>query len=461
LQAQEAWRDRMPNRTKQAISKALSVAPKSQEVRRLAKQVDQLERKTDALYERVRQELAAARFLEVNKALGEIESLRGDFAGLSKLKAISSQTGQDYDWSMHNAEKAIESGDLDKAEQLLKKAMATCPDAEFPKRLLGQIQRNKQQARDLIQQIGPLVETAEFEKVARLFAQSSKLWPSNPGLEANRSATKKTRKEFEILIALAKKAQNLGDLDKAIGNAKSALSLCPKSSEAERLIRTVKQDRSRARKQVHGAEALLRKAEFEAARESVREMHEKWPNFQEVQSLWAQIELTAESYHAAINATQQFFEQRKFGQALKECQRALDLCPESEARHLKNRIVSEQSQIAASKGRIRRVIMELLRIPIYLVYGIGCGISKLMSELLPFLGNVVRGSCGVIQGIARALCDLLSDHGLTILKVSFGLAIVAAVGYAAWWLFSDIANFCTVFVIGLLLYGVFHPSESS
>lgn len=460
MEAQEALLDRMTNQARQAIGKALTMAPRSQEFKELLKEIDQIEQNTNALFDRARQELTAAEFFEAKDTLEEIESFRADFAGLEELREEIKKTELDYGWAMCKAEEALNSHELDKAETLLKGAIIVCADAELPKHLLGQVQRDKQQTRELLERLELLLEAADFEKISGILDQVAKLWPSNPGLTNSRQAIKRMRQQFETFYAIAEEAQTQDDLDKALENATSALSICPKCSATARLICTIKRDRSYARKRVSEAEELLRKAEFESARDSLSEVHEKWPNFPDLKQIWSQIDPMAKEYHAAFDAARRCFKQKKLEQALSECQRALGLCPESIALQLKARIAAEKRRIEARKHRRRRVLMHFLKMPIYIAYGIGCGIVKLRFEFLPFLGSVARGVCRVIQRIASALYDFLCEYGLIMLKVSLALAIVAAVGYVVWWLFSDIANFCTVLVIGMLLYGVFHPSES-
>ncbi|MHC4165370.1 MAG: protein kinase domain-containing protein [Planctomycetota bacterium] len=461
MQAQEALDDRMTHQARQAVDKALTVAPRSQEYRELLKQIDQMEEKTNVLFDRARQELTAAKFSEAHDALEEIESLCTDFEGLSEFREQIKRAEKGYGWAMYKAEVTLDSRNLDKAETLLREAIMVCADAELPKRFLEQVQRDKQQTRELLECVEPLLETGQFERIARILDQAAKLWPSGPGLRNKRQATERTRHQFESFYTIAEEAHTQDDLDKALENAKSALSICPKSGAVENLIRKVKKDRSCARRRVSEAEALLRKAEFELARDSLREVHQKWPNFPDLKQIWSQIDPMAKEYHAAIDVAFQCFKQEKLDQALSECQRALNLCPESEACMLESRIKAKQWIIEARKRRRHRVLMYVLTMPIYIARGIGCGIAKLASEFLPFLGSVARGVCSVIQGIASALYDFLCEYGLTMLKASLAMAIVAAVGYVVWWLFSDIANLFTVLWIGVLGYSLFHPSESS
>ena len=175
--------------------------------------------------------------------------------------------------------------------------------------------------------------------------------------------------------------------------------------------------------------------------------------------LSARLSDTAKHYRRSLKAAQKDLRRRRFGQALRHCQMAISLCPESEACDLRERIIAQRRKSEARRDRLHQrfrdlsaVLIKPFRLLVQKILWIVTSpllLSRILLRVVPRMTRATKEALGdFFRNYRREILVIL----LVILAV---LTVVVALGYAAWWVFSDESHFVLVGLIACVAYALF------
>ena len=415
----------------ECVKKALLQAPNSRTALALSRQLCKTIEKTGNLIQEAHHQISWAKFTKASETIEQIKQLDSDNDSVPELKKKLQRIQNSYLALVADAKLAVDTHELGKAAKSIKKALGLCANSPGANSLLKAVETEQLAFFDLLEGATAAIAAAKFGEAEDSLNRAADIWPSAKGLNVAKDKLKTSRAKYNPLMEQAEKARNERNLVIAKEKVRSALSICPKSTQASKLLSYVADLQKEALSLLKEAQKLSKAAEFTKAAENIESARQLWAEPPGVQGIEDQITSTKNRFHRQLSLAKSQLSHKQYQQALDSCKLAQHLCPRwLEGTSFYNRIESEWRQAQKRKERRKQLIRKIFVVILSAVY-------------LPPLYT------------AKALAYILIHYGKWIAKVAavviVGGAIVIGLVLGIKWLFTTPRG--QVVLIGTLILG--------
>jgi serine/threonine protein kinase/tetratricopeptide (TPR) repeat protein len=344
-QATISIKQRLIGEAEQNIKAALAQASNSPNALALAEELSEMLEKTTQFVNQAYSQLSHAEFDNVNESIYEIEQLQADNESVSKLKVQLHEIQQAYILSMENAKSAENIHDLGKSVQAVERALELCSQSSEAKSLLKRLKDDQEKAQNLLEELTLLLPAAKFEEAEVLAKQTEKLWTTLKGLKEAKDALVEKRAEYCRHMEASQRAKEQSNLEEALEEVESALTVSPESLEAKKTVKILKERKTQAHNLLREVISAVKAARFEEADTKLLQADDLWPGLDGLVKARADLAKCREEFPRMMLAAREAQVGRDLAKALEAADRVGSICPESkEALALVKSIKSAQSE---------------------------------------------------------------------------------------------------------------------
>nr|MBC8509658.1 protein kinase [Chloroflexota bacterium] len=275
-QATRLSQQRQMDEAMRELDTALSQAPKSVDAIAMARQLSQTDEEVKKLFRQAQHQLAHAEFDEAQESITMIEDIKLLDRELCDLQMDLATKRDMYTKAMEEAQVAKDDRDLEQAAQRAQRALSACRQSPQAKSLLDQINADQGKARKLLAQVQPLMQAAKFDEAEAILTQVESIWLNAEGLQAEKDALAKCRKEYTDHMESAREFYEKKDLGPATEAAQSAQLICSDSTEALDFIASMQEAKDRAHKHLGDIKKNISAAEFDKAKGLLGQAKQLW-----------------------------------------------------------------------------------------------------------------------------------------------------------------------------------------
>jgi len=229
--------------------------------------------------------------------------------------------------AFEKAQSAYEGKLLVAAGKHIKAALAEAPKSSEALKVRSEVDKTTKETEDFLAEAKRQIGRAMFAEAGKSIGQIEQLQADLEGLEAIKLGLPKTSKAYQQAMKVAESLKK--DLGKALQAVNEALSICPESGEALKLSEAIRKDQAVVQNLLEKAKTVCKAAEFDKAKQGIGRAKELWPSVQGLTTAESEITAIREKYHAAMSKAKQSLAREDFATALANCNKALEICPDS------------------------------------------------------------------------------------------------------------------------------------
>ena len=186
---------------------------------------------------------------------------------------------------------------------------------------------------------------AEFNEVESNIQNIEELQADLKDLNYLKEELARIRKKYNKVIEVSRQALNEKDLEKALQDANTALSICSDSEDAKELCKIIEKDQKKTRSHLNRAKLACESAEFDRAIKEIDAAMDLWSKLKTIDDRMAQLKKDSASYELAISAVRQALDRGDVVEADEACERAEKVCPRAkEVKQLKKTICEKKAK---------------------------------------------------------------------------------------------------------------------
>lgn len=236
------------NAALEEVEAALRICPESSNAEKLKNKIANDQKKAIDLLGKANSLIPKADFGNASKHIEKAGTLWLNVMGLEQVRDDLKKRKKTYADSFRRAADLYKKKDLDFAMKSAETALYICRQSDAAKDLLNKIQNDKEKAIKLIKGAQSLILSADFDIARSRLRNASGMWPSAPKLSNIKKELETKEEKYNFCYCKAKELFDRGKkLDVALDNAGFALGVCPYSSEASGIVKSIS-DRTRKRK---------------------------------------------------------------------------------------------------------------------------------------------------------------------------------------------------------------------
>jgi len=310
----------------QCVNEALRIRPDSEDAAFLRASIEKELKRAASLFEQAENQMLSAEFDAAAQSIDELESVQRDMNNVPQLKGTLTRKRRIYSTAMDGVEDALRRHDLDGANDCVESALKVCPNSDAASHRREEIRNIPKRTSQMLQDATEAVRKADFDHAESMINGISSLWHAAPGFLEFEHQYKELYRDYIQNLYDAKEAKHRCRMALALSYIQKALSICPQSTEAEKIQVAIESAHDKAIKLIRMAKDLIRKGDFDDALVQLRNAEKVWVDAPSLNETRRHLVKIRTRYEEHLSVAFQAEQERDLHSAREHFQRAAKVC---------------------------------------------------------------------------------------------------------------------------------------